>query len=82
MKLNIAVLPGDGIGPEIIEQALRVIKVVCQKFGHEPVITSGLVGFCRSPAASFIARAVVQPPFKESKICAKVYSATGIALTA
>jgi 3-isopropylmalate dehydrogenase len=44
MKLNIAVLPGDGIGPEIIEQALRVTGVVCQKFGHELVTRTALVG--------------------------------------
>ncbi|MCD8260634.1 MAG: 3-isopropylmalate dehydrogenase [Bacteroides sp.] len=35
MKLNIVVLPGDGIGPEIIEQALEVTQAVCEKFGHE-----------------------------------------------
>ena len=34
-KLNIAVLPGDGIGPEITEQALNVTKAICAKFGHE-----------------------------------------------
>jgi 3-isopropylmalate dehydrogenase len=33
--LNIAVLAGDGIGPEIIEQALKVTKAVCNKFGHQ-----------------------------------------------
>lgn len=33
-EFNIAVLPGDGIGPEIIEQALEVAKAVCDKFGH------------------------------------------------
>ena len=30
-KLNIAVLPGDGIGPEIVEQALNVTKAICAK---------------------------------------------------
>lgn len=44
MKLNIAVLPGDGIGPEIIEQALRVTETVCEKFGHELSYEYGLVG--------------------------------------
>ncbi len=44
MKLNLAVLPGDGIGPEIIEQALRVVKAVCLKFGHELITKNGLVG--------------------------------------
>ncbi len=35
MKLNIAVLPGDGIGPEIVDQALKATKAICEKFGHE-----------------------------------------------
>ncbi len=44
MKLNIAILPGDGIGPEIIAQALNVTKVVCDKFGHELSYEYGLCG--------------------------------------
>lgn len=35
MKLKLAVLPGDGIGPEVVGQALEVVKTTCQKFGHE-----------------------------------------------
>lgn len=46
MKLNIAVLPGDGIGPEIVEQALRAITAVCEKFGHELSYKFGIVGAC------------------------------------
>lgn len=46
MKLNIAVLPGDGIGPEIVEQALRVTEAVCEKYGHEFSYKYGLVGAC------------------------------------
>ena len=44
MKLNIAVLPGDGIGPEIIEQAVKVTDTVCKKFGHQISYKYGLVG--------------------------------------
>ena len=44
MKLNIAVLPGDGIGPEIIEQAIKVTDAVCKKFGHQIDYKYGLVG--------------------------------------
>jgi 3-isopropylmalate dehydrogenase len=44
MKLNIAVLPGDGIGPEIIEQAVKVTDAVCKKFGHQISYKYGLVG--------------------------------------
>ena len=44
MKLNIAVLPGDGIGPEIVEQALKAVKAVAQKFNHEIKYEYGLTG--------------------------------------
>ncbi|MDA3927756.1 MAG: 3-isopropylmalate dehydrogenase [Prolixibacteraceae bacterium] len=42
--LKIAVLPGDGIGPEIIEQALKVTKAVCDKFGHTIQYKTALTG--------------------------------------
>jgi len=44
MKLNIAVLPGDGIGPEIIEEAKKVTLAIGEKFGHQIHFTSGWVG--------------------------------------
>lgn len=44
MKLNIAILPGDGIGPEIITQALEVTKAICTKFNHELTYKEALVG--------------------------------------
>ena len=34
MNLNIAVIPGDGIGPEIMRQAEKTLETVCVKFGH------------------------------------------------
>lgn len=34
MNLKIAVLPGDGIGPEISKQGVDVMSAVCKKFGH------------------------------------------------
>ncbi len=44
MKLKIAVLPGDGIGPEITEQALKISKSICKKFGHTLEFEQALVG--------------------------------------
>ncbi len=44
MKLNIAILPGDGIGPEIVEQAMKSVKAVAEKFGHELNYEYGLTG--------------------------------------
>ncbi|MGQ1890175.1 3-isopropylmalate dehydrogenase [Thermophagus sp. OGC60D27] len=44
MKLNIAVLPGDGIGPEIVEQAIKVLDAVFAKKGHQASYTEAPVG--------------------------------------
>lgn len=44
MKLNIALLPGDGIGPEIMTQALKATQAVCDKFGHELTYKEAIVG--------------------------------------
>ncbi len=46
MKLNIAKLPGDGVGPEVVEQAVKAIDAVCRRFGHEVKYRSALVGAC------------------------------------
>ncbi len=34
MKLNIAVLPGDGIGPEVTNQAIKALKAIASEFNH------------------------------------------------
>ena len=44
MNLKIAVLPGDGIGPEIIEQAVRVVDAVGLSFGYHIDYRYGLAG--------------------------------------
>ena len=46
MKLNIAKLPGDGVGPEVVEQAVKAIDAVCRRFGHEVEYRFALVGAC------------------------------------
>ncbi len=35
MRLEIAVLPGDGIGPEVMAEAINVLEMVGRRFGHE-----------------------------------------------
>jgi 3-isopropylmalate dehydrogenase len=44
MKLNVAVLPGDGIGPEVTGEAMKVIRSVAQQFGHEVVAREYAIG--------------------------------------
>lgn len=44
MKLNIAVLAGDGIGPEISVQGMAVMQAIARKFNHEFTFTEAPVG--------------------------------------
>ena len=41
---KIAVLPGDGIGPEIVEQGIKILKTVEQKFGATFELEYALIG--------------------------------------
>jgi len=75
MKLKIAVLAGDGIGPEISAEGVNVMSAVCKKFGHEVSYVKALCG-----AAAIDA---VGDPFPDEtfKICedadAVLFSAVG-----
>jgi 3-isopropylmalate dehydrogenase len=44
MRAAIAVLPGDGIGPEVVVEAKRVLAVVAEKWGHTFTLREALIG--------------------------------------
>ena len=44
MKAKIAVLAGDGVGREIVPEAVKVLKVVGEKFGHSFEFANGDIG--------------------------------------
>ncbi len=44
MLLNLTVLPGDGIGPEVTEQAVHVLHAVADVFGHQAQLQHKLIG--------------------------------------
>lgn len=46
MKANIVLLPGDGIGPEVVEEARRVLDAVAKLFGHQFEYSTHLLGGC------------------------------------
>lgn len=46
MKKNITVLRGDGIGPEIVSEAIKVLDTVGKKYSHEFVYTEVDIGGC------------------------------------
>ena len=46
MDANIVLLPGDGIGPEIVSQAERVLRAIAERYGHEFELSSHPIGGC------------------------------------
>ena len=58
MKLKIALLPGDGIGPEIVGEAVKVLDSVAAKYGHQFEYSKALVGACAIDATGRNARRV------------------------
>ena len=51
MNYKIAIVPGDGIGPEVIGQTIRVLDKVGEKFGHKFEYTEVLAGGCAIDAS-------------------------------
>ena len=56
MENKITVLPGDGIGPEIVAQAVHVLDCVAEKFGHTFTYTYADIGGCSlaRPGGTFL----------------------------
>ena len=46
MKLNIALLPGDGIGPEVVNEAIKVLDKVGEVYGHRFIYSDVRAGGC------------------------------------
>ena len=46
MKADIVLLPGDGIGPEVVEAAVRVLEAVAGEYGHDFTFAERLMGGC------------------------------------
>lgn len=44
MRAHIAVLPGDGAGPEVMTQAVRILTTIGARYGHTFELTEGLIG--------------------------------------
>ena len=46
MQAKIVLLPGDGIGPEVVAQGEKVLLAVAKKFGHSFSFSTCLIGGC------------------------------------
>jgi 3-isopropylmalate dehydrogenase len=44
MLLNLTALPGDGVGPEVTDEAVRVLETIAETFGHNLIVTRKPVG--------------------------------------
>ncbi len=65
MKFNIALLAGDGIGPEVVNEAVKVSDAIGKKFNHEITWTPALTGACAIDAVG------VPYPDETHEICMK-----------
>lgn len=65
MKKIITVLPGDGVGPEITEQAKNILEIVAEKFGHTFIFKQGFIG------AAAITKKGNPYPDETHKLCIK-----------
>jgi 3-isopropylmalate dehydrogenase len=52
MLLNLTILPGDGIGPEVTEQAVKVLQAVADAFGHQLQLQKKNIGGAALSAAN------------------------------
>ena len=52
MLLKLTILPGDGIGPEVTEQAVLVLQAVADGFGHQLQLQTKLIGGAALAAAN------------------------------
>ena len=46
VQATLVLLPGDGIGPEIVAQAQRVLQAVAERYEHQFEFSSHLIGGC------------------------------------
>lgn len=51
MRASVVVLPGDGIGPEVTQEGVRVLQAIARKFGHEFRTAEHLIGGAAIDAA-------------------------------
>jgi 3-isopropylmalate dehydrogenase len=45
-SLKVALLPGDGIGPEVVSEGARILGAVAKRYGHAIEMKEGLIGGC------------------------------------
>ncbi len=61
MRFNLAILPGDGVGPEIVREAVKILDTIADEFGHNFELEDGLIG---AVAIDETGRALPEDTFK------------------
>ena len=72
MNANIVVLPGDGIGPEVTAEAVRVLQVVARRRGHAFSFVERLMGGCSIDAHGVALTEAVLADCKASSAIARL----------
>jgi 3-isopropylmalate dehydrogenase len=66
MRARILLLPGDGVGPEVVAQGRRVLETVARTFGHELTLVEGLLG---ATAMDAVGRALPAETVAACRVC-------------
>ena len=78
---KIAVIPGDGIGPEVTSQAVKVLEHVASKYGHEFRFQEALMGGIAVTGASHVDTGVYTVTFSDAKVPSDCAFTAGIGST-
>ena len=70
MEFSIAVLPGDGVGPEITAEGVKVLKAVAEKFSHQFRFRDGFIG---ASAFEQVGEALSEKTIETCKACDAIF---------
>lgn len=70
MQFDVAILPGDGVGPEVAGEGVKVLKAIGEKFGHDFKLHYGDIG---GASIDNHGEALTSETLKMCKKCAAVY---------
>jgi len=63
MQFDLTVLPGDGVGPEVTSEAVKVLQAAGKKFGHDFNLHYGLIGGVVPSGTTLRIRSVLKMAF-------------------
>lgn len=64
MELSIAILPGDGVGPEIVAEGVKTLRAIGRRFNHSFTFRNAVIG---ATAFEQVGEALQRKPWRSAK---------------